>query len=1048
MFFARKVSVFTILSYVFSVGFVFAADTTVTSKQYVDNQLLKKINLETGAGISAGDMLRATVDTNDANKMKWLAWTPDYITNSVLTTRLADYQPRINSISTSGSGDFVTGVTALNGVITATKGDVPDATATTKGIAKMYGNLGSNTDGSMTQGAIESALKDKIDKVIYEDRMALISRDGNGTAVKANSNDVSVANDGSFMVKHATTADSADTAGSVPWAGVIGAPTISVTTVTNSDGTAGGNTAAAGSIKVTKDGTTTYPVVQGWANKQDKITSSNKLSADLVSGLHAVATSGSYNDLTNKPTIPTVPTNVGDFTNNANYIKRSNGTNAVGSATQPVYVNASGVATATTYTLGASVPAGAVFTDSVTTVTNSDGTAGGNTAAAGSIKVTKDGTTTYPVVQGWANKQDKITSSNKLSADLVSGLHAVATNGNYNDLTNKPTIPSVPGVFTGATASANGTSGLVKQPLVANRNQFLKGDGNWTSVTKSDVGLGNVDNTSDVDKPISTATQTALDAKQNKLPYSTQYVLLVAPTTDGGQAGTRTIARRGDEITGITGSTTNGAQYIPTAYAVKQAIESATSGMVTDVPTASESTAGIAKLYTGTGSNTDGSMTQDAITSGLNAKVPTTRTVNGHALSSDITLSASDVGAQPAGSYASSSHNHDSAYVAKTQTTKGGVLTTNATTGAVEVSSTIAQSKVTNLTNDLAAKVPTTRTVNGHALSSDITLSASDVGAQPAGSYASSSHNHDGTYVKTAQGATNSGKLLKVNASGNLELFTPSYATSTHNHDGVYSPVGHNHDTAYVPLTRTVNGKALSANISLTPTDIGAAASSHSHPTSQVDALTGYAKGSSSAALATTDTLNAALGKLENKADNAATAAATAQSTADSKMSVPSATATGQLLQATVSNGTTTWSAFTPSYATTGDLSAKVDTTVAGDANSLMIRNTSGAATKPTSSDVTVSGTTVTIANSAVTSAKIADGTIMNADVASNAAIAQSKIANLTTDLAAKVPIAQGAGNANKALVVDSSGNVTSGAVKVPITDFSGTGGWAQMWID
>jgi len=34
------------------------------------------------------------------------------------------------------------------------------------------------------------------------------------------------------------------------------------------------------------------------------------------------------------------------------------------------------------------------------------------------------------------------------------------------------------------------------------------------SLTKSDVGLGNVDNTSDVDKPISTATQTALDAKQ------------------------------------------------------------------------------------------------------------------------------------------------------------------------------------------------------------------------------------------------------------------------------------------------------------------------------------------------------------------------------------------------------------------------------------------------------------------------------------------------------------------------------------------------------
>ena len=36
--------------------------------------------------------------------------------------------------------------------------------------------------------------------------------------------------------------------------------------------------------------------------------------------LAAVATSGSYNDLTNKPTIPTVPTNVSAFTNDAGYL--------------------------------------------------------------------------------------------------------------------------------------------------------------------------------------------------------------------------------------------------------------------------------------------------------------------------------------------------------------------------------------------------------------------------------------------------------------------------------------------------------------------------------------------------------------------------------------------------------------------------------------------------------------------------------------------------------------------------------------------------------
>ncbi len=39
--------------------------------------------------------------------------------------------------------------------------------------------------------------------------------------------------------------------------------------------------------------------------------------------------------------------------------------------------------------------------------------------------------------------------------------------------------------------------------------------------TKSDVGLANVDNTSDADKPVSTATQTALDAKQGDITLTT-----------------------------------------------------------------------------------------------------------------------------------------------------------------------------------------------------------------------------------------------------------------------------------------------------------------------------------------------------------------------------------------------------------------------------------------------------------------------------------------------------------------------------------------------
>jgi len=45
--------------------------------------------------------------------------------------------------------------------------------------------------------------------------------------------------------------------------------------------------------------------------------------------------------------------------------------------------------------------------------------------------------------------------------------------------------------------------------------QYVRGDGQLAALNKASVGLGNVDNTSDAEKPISTATQTALSGKAN-----------------------------------------------------------------------------------------------------------------------------------------------------------------------------------------------------------------------------------------------------------------------------------------------------------------------------------------------------------------------------------------------------------------------------------------------------------------------------------------------------------------------------------------------------
>jgi hypothetical protein len=83
----------------------------------------------------------------------------------------------------------------------------------------------------------------------------------------------------------------------------------------------------------------------------------------------------------------------------------------------------------------------------------------------------------------------------------------------------------------------------------------------WSTVDKSFVGLGNVDNTSDVNKPVSTATQTALNAKQNTLSLTTTgssgAATLVGSTLNipqysGGGGMTNPMTTVGDLIQGTT----------------------------------------------------------------------------------------------------------------------------------------------------------------------------------------------------------------------------------------------------------------------------------------------------------------------------------------------------------------------------------------------------------------------------------------------------------------------------------------------------------------
>ena len=102
--------------------------------------------------------------------------------------------------------------------------------------------------------------------------------------------------------------------------------------------------------------------------------------------------------------------------------------------------------------------------------------------------------------------------------------------------------------------------------------------------------------------------------------------------------------------------------------------------------------------------------------------VPVERTVNGHALSADVTLGAGDVNAVPV-----------------TRTVNGHALSADVTLGASDVNAVPVTRKVNGhaLSADVTLgagdvnAVPTTRKVNGHALSEDVTLGAGDVNAVP-----------------------------------------------------------------------------------------------------------------------------------------------------------------------------------------------------------------------------------------------------------------------------------------------------------------------------
>lgn len=136
------------------------------------------------------------------------------------------------------------------------------------------------------------------------------------------------------------------------------------------------------------------------------------------------------------------------------------------------------------------------------------------------------GTPTAPT-PGAADNSTKIATTAYVDAAVAGGVAGVAS---FNSRTGVVTLSSSD-VTTALTYTPSSVTGLTGTQSVA---AFKTG----LTLVKADVGLGNVDNTSDANKPVSTATQTALNLKAD-LASPALTGNPTAPTQTAGNNSTR-----------------------------------------------------------------------------------------------------------------------------------------------------------------------------------------------------------------------------------------------------------------------------------------------------------------------------------------------------------------------------------------------------------------------------------------------------------------------------------------------------------------------------
>jgi hypothetical protein len=197
-----------------------------------------------------------------------------------------------------------------------------------------------------------------------------------------------------------------------------------------------------------------------------------------------------------------------------------------------------------------------------------------NIAATGVLRLAKTDAI------AWRNNAN--TADLPLSIDATDNLNfngsPIANSASVTALTTRVTTAEATIVTNTTNITSNTTAIATKEPAITagTTAQYLRGDKTFQTLDKTAVGLANVDNTSDVNKPISTATATALALKAN-LASPTFTGTVVLPSAQVLTSPVLNTSVSGTAVLNENNMASNSTTQVATQASIKAYVDSAVS---------------------------------------------------------------------------------------------------------------------------------------------------------------------------------------------------------------------------------------------------------------------------------------------------------------------------------------------------------------------------------------------------------------------------------------------------------------------------------------